>query len=140
VTVVDIDPSGIEDACKKLQAVVPSCQFDGEACDVGNVDDVSQTWARIAERSGGRLDVLVQAAGIVGATNIKTEDVDPDNFDAVFRVNVKGIFNGCKAVLPYMRKRGYGRIVNISSIAGKNGNAGESLLFLSCLTLPAGRH
>jgi 3-oxoacyl-[acyl-carrier protein] reductase len=50
--------------------------------------------------------------------------VDPENFDAVFRVNVKGIFNGCKAVLPYMTKQGYGRIVNIASIAGKEGNAG----------------
>jgi NAD(P)-dependent dehydrogenase (short-subunit alcohol dehydrogenase family) len=68
--------------------------------------------------------VSVQAAGIVGATGVKTEDVDPDNFEAVFRVNVHGIFNGCKAALPYMRENNYGRIVNISSIAGKDGNAG----------------
>jgi 3-oxoacyl-[acyl-carrier protein] reductase len=60
----------------------------------------------------------------VGNTNIMTENVDPDNFDAVFKVNVRGIFNGCKAVLPYMREKGYGRIVNIASIAGKEGNAG----------------
>jgi NAD(P)-dependent dehydrogenase (short-subunit alcohol dehydrogenase family) len=68
--------------------------------------------------------ISVQAAGIVGSTGVKTEDVDPDNFEAVFRVNVHGIFNGCKAALPYMRENDYGRIVNISSIAGKEGNAG----------------
>jgi 3-oxoacyl-[acyl-carrier protein] reductase len=60
----------------------------------------------------------------VGNTNIKMEDVDPDNFDTVFKVNVRGIFNGCKGVLPYMREKGYGRIVNIASITGKEGNAG----------------
>lgn len=61
---------------------------------------------------------------MVGTTGIKTEDVDVVNFDTVFRVNVHGIFNGCKAALPYMKQRGYGRIVNIASIAGKEGNAG----------------
>ena len=124
VTVVDLDPAAVEEACTKLQYVTSSCQFDGVACDVGDVDAVTNAWAQIAETNGGRIDILVQAAGIVGATNVKTEDVDPENFDAVFRVNVRGIFNGCKAVLPYMTKQGYGRIVNIASIAGKEGNAG----------------
>ena len=72
----------------------------------------------------GRLEVVVQAAGIVGETNLKCENVNPDNFDAVMSVNVKGIFNGCKAALPYMTKQGFGRIVNIASISGKEGNAG----------------
>lgn len=85
---------------------------------------MNKSWENIAKSNGGRIDILVQAAGIVGKTNVKTEYVDPDNFDAVFRVNVRGIFNGCKAALPYMRENNYGRIVNISSIAGKEGNAG----------------
>ena len=50
--------------------------------------------------------------------------MEPANFDLVFAVNLKGIFNGCRAVLPHMGRRGYGRIVNIASIAGKEGNAG----------------
>ncbi len=124
VTIVDLDPSLIEAACTSLKELAPNCKFSGEACDVGDDKAVAQTWDKIAAESGGRIDVLVQAAGIVGATNLKTEDVDPDNFDAVFRVNVRGIFNGCKSALPYMREKGYGRIVNISSIAGKEGNAG----------------
>ena len=124
VTIVDLDPSSLEAACSSLKELTPNCIFNGEACDVGDDKAVAKTWGKIASESGGRIDVLVQAAGIVGATNLKTEDVDPENFDAVFRVNVRGIFNGCKAALPYMRENGYGKIVNISSIAGKEGNAG----------------
>ena len=124
VTIVDLDPLSIQTACQSLSKLVPSCHYSGESCDVGDYNAVSKTWEKIATSNGGRIDILVQAAGIVGATNLKTEDVDPANFDAVFRVNVRGIFNGCKAALPYMRKFEYGRIVNISSIAGKEGNAG----------------
>ena len=61
---------------------------------------------------------------MTGVTGISTPDVDPDNFDFVFAVNVKGIFLLCKSVLPHMIKRNYGRIVNIASVAGKEGNAG----------------
>jgi NAD(P)-dependent dehydrogenase (short-subunit alcohol dehydrogenase family) len=72
----------------------------------------------------GRVDVLVQAAGITGKTGIKTAEVDPANWDAVMAVNARGIFLGCRAVLPAMVKADYGRIVNIASVAGKEGNAG----------------
>jgi NAD(P)-dependent dehydrogenase (short-subunit alcohol dehydrogenase family) len=71
-----------------------------------------------------KVDILVQAAGITGKTGIKTHEVDPSNFDAVFGVNAKGVFLGCRAVLPGMVKENYGRIVNIASVAGKEGNAG----------------
>jgi len=124
VAVVDLDTASIEKACQTLNESFPFCHFYGEPCDVGDEKAVSDAWTRIAQSNGGRIDILVQAAGIVGNTNIKTENVDPDNFDAVFRVNVRGIFNGCKAALPVMRQNGYGRIVNIASIAGKDGNAG----------------
>lgn len=72
----------------------------------------------------GKVDVLVQCAGITGKTGIKTHEVDPSNFDLVMDINVKGIFLYCKAVLPHMTKKNYGRIVNIASVAGKEGNAG----------------
>jgi 2-keto-4-pentenoate hydratase/2-oxohepta-3-ene-1,7-dioic acid hydratase in catechol pathway/NAD(P)-dependent dehydrogenase (short-subunit alcohol dehydrogenase family) len=124
VAVVDLDPAGVDAACKTLNEAVPSCHFFAQACDVGDEKAVSGAWSNIAESNGGRIDILVQAAGIVGNTGIITEHVDEHNFDAVFRVNVRGIFNGCKAVLPYMKAKNYGRIVNIASIAGKEGNAG----------------
>lgn len=72
----------------------------------------------------GRLDVLVQAAGVTGKTGINAEDVEADNFDFVMRVNARGIFLGCKTILPYFKAAGYGRICNIASVAGKDGNAG----------------
>merc|ERR1712232_82326 len=61
---------------------------------------------------------------MTGVTNIKTHEVDPEDFTRVFDVNVKAMFLVCKAVLPNMLETGYGRIVNIASIAGKEGNAG----------------
>jgi len=64
------------------------------------------------------------ARAIAGKTGINTEAVSPADWDAVMAVNARGIFLGCRAVLPAMVARGYGRIVNIASVAGKEGNAG----------------
>lgn len=50
--------------------------------------------------------------------------MDPNNFDLVMSINARGIFLGCHSVLPYMVKANYGRILNIASVAGKEGNAG----------------
>ncbi len=72
----------------------------------------------------GRADVLVTSAGITGETNIKTHEVDPADFDRVMALNVRGMFLCIRAVLPHMLAAGYGRIVNIASISGKDGNAG----------------
>merc|ERR1719408_1223142 len=72
----------------------------------------------------GKVDILVQAAGITGKTNIKTHEVELSDFERVFKVNSTAIFLCAKAVLPSMLKRNYGRIVNIASISGKEGNAG----------------
>lgn len=52
----------------------------------------------------GRIDILVQAAGITGKTNVKTHNVEPSNFDLVFAINLKGIFLCSRAVLPHMIK------------------------------------
>jgi len=72
----------------------------------------------------GRIDILVTAAGITGKTNLKTHEVDPDDFQKVFNVNLNGMFYFCREVLPQMLQQNYGRIINIASIAGKEGNAG----------------
>lgn len=124
VTLVDLDPKSLEEASAALGKLIPSCTFEGQACDVTDPEAVQKAWDAIAASNGGRIDVLVQSAGIVGNTNLKTEDVDPKNFDLVYKVNVAGIFNGCKSALPYMKANNFGRIVNIASIAGKEGNAG----------------
>lgn len=123
VVVVDLNQEAVDQAAKELQKLAPSCDYEGLVCDVTQTDNVQKVWDQVAT-TYGRLEVVVQAAGIVGETNLKCESVSPDNFDAVMSVNVKGIFNGCKCALPYMTKQGFGRIVNIASISGKEGNAG----------------
>jgi NAD(P)-dependent dehydrogenase (short-subunit alcohol dehydrogenase family) len=92
--------------------------------DVSKADDWARVVAEILAAHGGKISALVQAAGVTGKTNIKTHEVDPANFDFVMSVNARGIFLGCRAVLPSMLAAKYGRIVNIASVAGKEGNAG----------------
>jgi 3-oxoacyl-[acyl-carrier protein] reductase len=67
----------------------------------------------------GRVDVLVNIAGV--SSHGASDDVDEAEWDRVLRGNLTSVFLCCKAVLPAMRERGYGRIVNMSSILGKNG-------------------
>ncbi len=72
----------------------------------------------------GRVDILVNSAGITGKTNLKSHEVSAADFQRVMQLNLMGSFYTSKAVLPHMLARGYGRILHIASIAGKDGNAG----------------
>jgi 3-oxoacyl-[acyl-carrier protein] reductase len=72
----------------------------------------------------GRLDILVNSAGVTGKTNIKSHEADPSDVRFVFNVNFMGSYLTARAVLPWMLKQKYGRILHIASIAGKEGNAG----------------
>jgi NAD(P)-dependent dehydrogenase (short-subunit alcohol dehydrogenase family) len=72
----------------------------------------------------GKVQILVNSAGITGKTNVQTHEVELADFESVFRINVRGPFLTAKHVLPAMKRDGYGRILHIASIAGKEGNAG----------------
>jgi len=121
ICIVDMDGAKNDAAVASLGAKGVSASH--AVCDVSNAEH----WkAALAQFLGahGHIEILVQAAGVTGRTGINTEEVDPDNFDFVLRVNARGIFLGCKTVLPVMKAAGYGRILNIASVAGKDGNAG----------------
>ena len=73
----------------------------------------------------GRIDIVVNSAGIAGA-NATVENYPVDHFAEIVCINLNGTFHVNKAVVPVMRSQGYGRIVNIASIAGKEGNPNAS--------------
>ena len=90
------------------------------AGDVTRSADLEAAVARI-ESELGRLDVLVCCAGVSG-DSLRTVDVSDDEWNRVFAINANGVFFANRAALPGMIDRGYGRIVNVASIAGKEGN------------------
>lgn len=73
----------------------------------------------------GKIDILVTSAGITGP-NMPTWEYPVDAWDKVIDINLRGVFYCCHAVVPFMRASGYGRVVNIASIAGKEGNPNAS--------------
>ena len=77
--------------------------------------------AAAAAAALGKIDILVACAGITGP-NVAVAEYPVDAWDRVIDVNLNGVFYTNRAVVPYMQKNGYGRIVNIASIAGKEGN------------------
>jgi len=93
------------------------------AVDVTEETEVQRAVEAVAA-DRGRIDILINSAGITGRTNVKAHEVELDDFERVMRVNVRGPFLMSKAVLPFMLRRGYGRVLHIASIAGKEGNAG----------------
>jgi NAD(P)-dependent dehydrogenase (short-subunit alcohol dehydrogenase family) len=87
------------------------------AVDVTDLETVEAA----ARAVGGRIDILVNNAGISGA-NVPTWEYPPEEWARVLTINLTGIFNCCRTVAPMMIAQNYGRIVNIASIAGKEGN------------------
>lgn len=92
----------------------------GVACDVSSASSVEKAIGEV-RRQLGPVDILVNNAGIAGRTLPLTE-LNEQDLDQVYAVNLRGVFLTCKAVIGEMLERRYGRIVNVASIAGKEGN------------------
>jgi 3-oxoacyl-[acyl-carrier protein] reductase len=88
--------------------------------DVSKREDV-HAMVRAAEEHFGRVDILVNNAGIAGRA-APIEAITDDDWDAMMEIDLKSVYLCCQAVIPGMKARGYGRIVNVASIAGKEGN------------------
>ena len=92
----------------------------GDAVDVADEKSVAQGTAA-AVAALGKIDILVNNAGIAGA-NAPTVDYPVEEWERVLKINLTSQFLCCRAIAPHMVKQKYGRIVNIASIAGKEGN------------------
>jgi 3-oxoacyl-[acyl-carrier protein] reductase len=117
VTIWDIDAKTGEKAASELAG-----QF--VAADVSQFDSVERAVAATL-RHASAIDVFINNAGITGP-NVKLWEYPLDGWRDVFRINLDGVFHCCRAVVPHMRARNYGRIVNIASVAGKDGNPNAS--------------
>ena len=90
--------------------------------DVAQDESIAKAVGDVLRRTG-RIDILVNNAGIAGPAGPIWEQTN-ESWDRAIAINLSGVFYFCRAVLPHMRGRKYGRIVNIASIAGKEGNPG----------------
>ena len=119
VIIWDID----EDELKKVTKEINNQNLSYHLVDVSNFKNVKVTVDEIAKFSN--IDILINNAGITGSTS-SLWDYDVDEWNKIVQVNLMGTFNCCKCVVPYMIKNDYGRIVNVASVAGKDGNANAS--------------
>ena len=118
ILIVDLDAALGEKAAGELAAEGVEALL--EVGDVGEPAVAERSVGRAID-AWGRIDVLVNNAGIAGmAANVWEQPVE--EMDRVYRTNLRGVFLFCRQVIPHMMERDYGRIVNIASIAGKEGN------------------
>jgi len=121
VSLWDVDGDAVEVARRELSSLGTVSAERVELTDAASV----QAAADATATKHGRIDILVNNAGITGGNGL-TWELDPDVWRRVIDVNLVGAFLACRAVIPHLLARGYGRIVNIASIAGKDGNPNAS--------------
>jgi len=119
VALWDRDEKALAEAKASLEGAVSTFQLD-----VSDAAAVARVAQATADALGG-IDVLVCSAGITGP-NTTLADYPVDDWKRVYDINVHGVFYCNKAVVPIMQKKNYGRVVNIASVAGKEGNPNAS--------------
>ena len=119
VFIWDIDEKSLKSAIDEINN--PNLEFN--VVDVANYKDVEKKASQIIEKTN--IDILINNAGLTGPTG-PLWDYDVETWNKIVQVNLMGTFNCCRAIVPNMIKFNYGRIVNVTSVAGKDGNANAS--------------
>ena len=119
VIIWDIDEKLLKSAVKETN----NDNLSYNVVDVSNFKQIQKTVSDITSKSN--IDILINNAGITGPTAPLWE-YDVDMWVKIVQINLVGTFNCCKAIVPNMIKNNYGRIVNVASVAGKDGNANAS--------------
>ena len=119
VIIWDIDPKMMEKAKKDLD----STNLSSNIVDVSNYKEVENCTKEITKKTN--IDILINNAGITSPTASLWE-YDLKMWKKVVDINIMGTFNCCRTIVPNMIKNNYGRIVNVASVAGKDGNANAS--------------
>ena len=120
VVIWDIDENAAKEAIDKVKSEHLSHQI----VDVTNFEIVNKNLGEV-DKKYGKIDIFVNNAGIAGM-NTTVAEYPLDEWKKVMNLNLNSVFYCCKAVVPFMLKNDYGRIVNIASIAGKEGNPNAS--------------
>lgn len=118
------DVGALRDLAAKLDASFPERRSLAVGCDVTDADQVDRL-VRAALDGFGGIDILVNAAGVIGPIETPAHEVTPEEFREVIEVNLLGTFLPCRAVIPAMIERGGGRIVNIAGTSGLRGYPGR---------------
>ena len=119
VRIWDIDEKQLKDATDQINNV----NLEYDVVDVSDFNQVKETVEKIEKNN--KIDILINSAGITGPT-AELWNYNNDDWLKIIDINLNGTFYCCKAVVPHMIKNNYGRIVNIASVSGKDGNANAS--------------
>ena len=119
VIIWDIDQKLIDEAMNSVN----NPNLNSDIVDVSNYQEVEKAVSKILKEN--KIDILINNAGITGPT-MPLWEYDIEMWNKIVKINLFGTFNCCRAVVPNMIKNNYGRIVNVASVAGKDGNANAS--------------
>jgi len=119
VIIWDVDKKETENAVKKVN----NDKLSFNILDISNFDEVNKLVKQITKSTN--IDILINNAGITGSTT-ELWNYDVKEWNKIVEINLMGTFNCCKSIVPNMIKNNYGRIVNIASVSGKDGNANAS--------------
>ena len=119
VIIWDVDEKKLQSVSKKIN----NSKLSYNVVDISSFEKVNSIVLEIKKSS--KIDILVNNAGITGPTT-ELWNYSLEDWNKVVEINLNGTFNCCKSIVPYMIKNNYGRIVNIASVAGKDGNANAS--------------